>query len=313
MKFLFYCQDDDGQLFEAIRKGLDSHHQLFQWSQGETVPFAEINAAIAWLPPTDFFDKLTSLSHVFALAAGVDHLLQHPNLPTHVNVVRLRDAGMGEQMAEYALYGVLHAQRRMFELREAQQQKHWQHDIIAKSAAQTRVGILGAGALGTIVAERLAINGYLTTCWSRTAKQPSLRFRHVHGQSVLSDFLAQSDVLICLLPLTEDTQGVLCRTLFECLPKGAFVINPGRGGHLIDDDLVNAVDSGHLSGALLDVFHTEPLAEDHPFWTHPKIIITPHVAAKSVPGKSSDQIIDSIRCVERGDVPAGQVNRLQGY
>jgi glyoxylate/hydroxypyruvate reductase A len=313
VKFLYYCQDDDGQLLQAIRKGLDDHHQLFEWTQEEPIPFSEIDAAIAWLPPDNFFDKLDNLTHVYALAAGVDHLLDHPGLPQHVNVVRLRDAGMGEQMAEYALYGVLHAQRRMIEFREAQLNQQWQHEITAKPAAQTRVGILGAGALGTIVADRLAINGYPVTCWNRTPRKDSTSFQIMHGQSALPSFLSQSDVLICLLPLTDETQGVLGSQLFKHLPKGAFLINPGRGGHLIDNDLVEALDSGQLSGALLDVFSLEPLAVDHPFWKHSKVIITPHVAAKNVPSQSAEQIIMSIESVERSELPAGQVDRLRGY
>ena len=296
-----------------MREELDDHHQLFEWDQKEPIPFSEIDAAVAWLPPDNFFDKLDALTHVFVLAAGVDHLLDHPSLPQHVNVVRLRDAGMGEQMAEYALYGTLHAQRHMVKFREAQLNQYWQHDITAKSAAQTRVGILGAGALGTIVAERLAINGYPVTCWSRSAQTPADNYHKLHGKSELPDFLSQCDVLICLLPLTGDTQGLLSSQLFEQLPQGAFLINLGRGGHLVDTDLVNALDSGQLSGALLDVFHLEPLAKNHPFWKHPKVTITPHIAAKSVPGKSVDQIIESIKCVERGDIPPGLVNRLRGY
>jgi glyoxylate/hydroxypyruvate reductase A len=313
VKFLFYCQDDDGKLLQAIREGLDDHHQLFEWTQKEPIPYSEIDAAIAWLPPDNFFDKLDRLTHVYALAAGVDHLLDHPGLPQNVNVVRLRDAGMGEQMAEYALYGALHAQRHMVEFREAQLNLQWRNDITAKSAAQTQIGILGAGALGTIVADRLAINEYPVTCWSRTTRTASTNFQTMHGQSALPEFLSQCDVLICLLPLTDETQGVLSSRLFELLPKGAFLINPGRGGHLVDQDLVEALDSGQLSGALLDVFQLEPLAKDHPFWKHPKVTITPHVAAKSIPGQSADQIIESIRNVERGELPTGQVNRLRGY
>lgn len=313
MKFLFYCQDDNGELLQSIRDGLDDHHQLFEWNQQEPIPFSEINAVIAWLPPDNFFDKLDNLTHVYALAAGVDHLLNHPGLPKKAQVVRLRDAGMGEQMAEYALYGVLHAQRRMVEFREAQLNQQWRHDITAKSAAETRIGILGAGALGNMVAERLTLNHYPVTCWSRTARNASTNYRTLQGPSALPDFLAQSDVLICLLPLTNETQGILNSELFNYLPSGAFLINPGRGGHLVDHDLVKALECGQLSGALLDVFHDEPLAKDHPFWQQPKITITPHIAAKSVPGQSADQIVENIKRVEQGQSPAGLVDRLQGY
>ncbi len=313
MNFLYYCQGEDGSLLNAVREQLGESHRLFDWLNDTDIPLKDIDAAIVWLPPDEFFNGLDNLTHVFALAAGVDHLLQHPSLPAEVNVVRLRDAGMAEQMAEYALYGTLHAQRKMQEFSNAQINHQWSHDISAKAAFETRLGILGAGALGTKVAQRLSLNGYPVKCWSRSEKQLPSPIQSLHGQDTIDEFLNQSDVLVCLLPLTEATQGILNSELFEKLPPGAFLINPGRGGHLVDNDLISALDSGHLSGALLDVFHNEPLVAEHPFWNHPQVIVTPHVAAKSVPAKSAEQIIYSINCVERGETPPGLVNRLRGY
>lgn len=313
MNFLYYCQDDDGKLLSAVREKLGNSHKIFDWLNDQNIPFQSIDAAIVWLPPNNFFDGLENLSHVYALAAGVDHLLKHPGLPSHVNVVRLRDAGMGEQMAEYALLGTLTAQRKMLQIARAQSANQWRHDISASTASETQVGILGAGALGSKVAERLSLNGYPVTCWSRSPHTLPDPIKSVNGPDALEGFLAQSNVLICLLPLTENTKGLLNGELFNKLPQGAFLINPGRGGHLVDEDLIRALDSGQLSGALLDVFHEEPLASSHPFWNHPNIIITPHVAAKSVPDKSAEQIITSIRHVERGELPPGLVNRDRGY
>ena len=313
MNFLYYCQDDNGKLLQAVREKLGNSHHVFDWLNDQDIPLENIDAAIVWLPPDHFFEGLPNLTHVYALAAGVDHLLKHPGLPPHANVVRLRDAGMGEQMAEYALLGTLMAQRKMVQISIAQSENQWRHEISADTAISTRVGVLGAGALGSKVAERLALNNYPVTCWSRSPHTLPKPIVSMHGANELDAFLAQSNVLVCLLPLTENTHGILNGELFDKLPTGAFLINPGRGGHLVDDDLIEALDSGKLSGALLDVFHEEPLVSSHPFWNHPKIIVTPHVAAKSVPDKSADQIIDSIRHVERGDLPPGLVNRDRGY
>lgn len=313
MKFLYYCQDDDGKLLSAVREKLGDSHQIFDWLNDSNIPTHDIDAAIVWLPPAEFFDGLDKLTHVYALAAGVDHLLKHPGLPSNVNVVRLRDAGMGEQMAEYALFGALTAQRRMLQFAQAQSENQWRHSINAATAEDTRVGILGAGALGSKVAERLTLNGYPVTCWSRTPHNFPDPITSVSGAESLNSFLKQSNVLVCLLPLTENTFGILNTELFNQLPEGAFLINPGRGGHLVDSDLITALDSGQLAGALLDVFHEEPLDANHPFWNHPKIIVTPHVAAKSIPAKSADQIVDSVRHVERGELPPGLVNRDRGY
>jgi len=311
MNFLFYCHGDDGRLFDAVRSRLDSKHSITVWTKESTLSKGDFDKAIVWLPPDDFFDGLENLTHVFALAAGVDHLLKHPGLPSTIPVIRLRDAGMGVQMAEYALYGTLHAQRKMQEFRIAQNEKRWDHGIYCASAADTRVGVLGAGALGATVAERLSLNGYSVKCWSRNPKDLSVP--SVHGSDALPKFLEASDVLICLLPLTSSTQGILNKQLFGQLPDGAFIINPGRGGHLVDNDLLASLDSGKLSGALLDVFHDEPLPEEHPFWQHSRVVITPHVAAKSVPDLSAAQIIESIQSVERGEKPLGWVDRRSGY
>jgi len=311
MNLLFYCHGDDGRLFDALKKRLDKQHTLHVWNAHSATEKKDIDGAVVWLPPDEFFDGLNNLKHVFALAAGVDHLLKHPGLPETVPVIRLRDAGMAIQMAEYALYGTLHAQRKMQEFRNAQLKQRWEHSVNSAAAEDTRVGVLGAGALGSTVAERLALNGYSVQCWSRNPKH--LTVPGVHGQSALQRFLNQSDVLICLLPLTPATDGVLDKTTFEQLPDGAFIINPGRGGHLVDDDLLTALDSGKLSGAMLDVFHHEPLQQQHPFWKHPKIIMTPHVAAKSVPDLSADQIVASINAIENGDKPLGWVDRTSGY
>ncbi|NND89995.1 MAG: glyoxylate/hydroxypyruvate reductase A [Granulosicoccus sp.] len=314
MSILYYCDDDDGTLLSALRQRL-ADTNIIDWQDQRTqLPHSDITSAVVWMPPADFFDGLTRLREIYVFAAGVDQLLAHPGLPANATIIRLRDAGMAQQMAEYCLYGVLHHQRRMMLLRRAQREARWAHEIQADLAAQTRVGILGAGALGSRVAERLALNGYPVTCWSRTGRTPKTPgWRSVHGAETLDAFLASSDILICLLPLTTATTGILDAALFCRLPRGAFLINPGRGGHQVEDELLAALASGQLSGAMLDVFSTEPLPVDHPFWAHPAIIITPHIAARSLVSESVEQIISSMEAIERGDSPQGIVDRQRGY
>ncbi|MGQ7845633.1 2-hydroxyacid dehydrogenase [Granulosicoccus sp. 3-233] len=314
MNILFYCQGDDGQVLQSFRQRLPQH-RFIDWNSER--PLAEpelITAAIVWMPPEDFFDQLVGLKQIHAFSAGVDHLLQHPGLPEDVTIIRLQDAGMAQQMAEYALYGTLHSQRQMGQLRKSQRRRHWQREVKASATAVTQVGILGAGALGLHVASRLSLNGYPVHCWSRSARQsPDDRIRMFHGQDALSEFLAGCQVLVCLLPLTDATRGILNQQLFEGLPQGAFLINPGRGNHLVENDLLSALETGQLSGALLDVFSTEPLPENHPFWDHPDILITPHVAAQSLEDESVNQIVDDIEAIDRGDAPSCVVCRQSGY
>lgn len=304
-------------MMTAFRQALQtppfSHTLINGHDQSLSFDRSTINAAIVWLPPDDFFDGLENLTHVYAMAAGIDQLLNHPGLPESVPLVRLQDAGMATQMAEYVLYGTLRAQRNFHEFDVAQQQAQWRHGLPVRRSSDTRVGILGAGVLGTAVALRLALNGYPATCWSRTQKPTIEGVELVHGADSLDLFLSRSDVLVCLLALTDNTKGILDRALFSRLPRGAFVINCARGQHLVDVDLLNAIDEGHLSGALLDVFHHEPLAENHPFWTHPRITVTPHEAARSLMDESVAQIMRSIGQVEHGEKPDGLIDRSRGY
>lgn len=315
MSILFYCEGHDSELLRIFRQRLPDH-VLVDWSEErESADLNEVTAAIVWNPPADFFDKSPRLRTVYAFSAGVDSILRHPGLPDDATIVRLRDAGMARQMSEYVLYGVLHFQRQMAMQRLAQDRRQWVQDQVKTiSAAETRIGILGAGALGLQVADRLALNGYTVCCWSRSERKLSNRqVSCVHGQEALGGFLNTSNVLVCLLPLTDATTGILDTSLFDQLPQGAFLINPGRGAHLNEADLLDALASGRVSGALLDVFTTEPLPENHPFWNHSAITITPHIAAQSLPEESVDQIVNSIRTVERGDVPEGVVDRGRGY
>jgi len=310
MSVLFHCSGDtDDRIFTALKAKLPAH-PIAKWPNCEDK--TNIKTAVVWQPPPDFFDELDNLEHILSVSAGVDHLLNHPGLPADVDIVRLTDAGMAEPMAQFVLYGALHAQRQMSALAQAQRNKQWRHDLGPLPIAQFHVGILGAGELSVVAANRLLVNGFKVSCWSRSTKQLN-NIPHFAGRQALDELLPDINALVCLLPLTDETRGILDASLLSKLPDNAFLINPGRGDHLDEQALLNELNSGRLSGALLDVFSTEPLPESHPFWTQPDIIITPHVAAPTDVSGAIEQIAESLKMLEVGEKPRGLVDRNLGY
>lgn len=314
MTVLFHSPDDDGRMFAELQTRLGTalpDMELRCWP--DAGDRADIEHAVVWMPPRGFFDGLVNLTHVHLLAAGVDGVVDNPAIPASATLLRLEDAGMGELMAEYMLYGVLHAHRRFAALEAASREGRWAHGLPVPNACDIRVGILGAGVLGQQVARRLVANGYPVDCWSRTDRLlPSGVSGHV-GVDGLAVLVERANVLICLLPLTDDTRGLLDAKLFSRLPAGSFLINAARGGHLKEPDLIPALDDGRLSGALLDVFQTEPLPSDHPFWSDPRIIVTPHNAAPSPIESSIGQVVANLQAIAREDEPGGRVERDRGY
>ena len=308
MAALYFCSgDSDGDMLGAMQRAMPDL-DIRPWP--DTGNKLEIDRAIVWMPPDDFFEGLDNLTHVYSISAGVDHLLLHPGLKQDIPLIRLFDAGMGERMANYVLYGVLHAQRCMPDLHIAQSAKIWQRCAIPDPSEVT-VGILGAGALGQKVASHLSMNGFPINQWSRSAKETI--GKHFIGNDQLPAFLAATQILVCLLPLTDNTTGILNKALFAGLPDGAYVINPGRGQHLVVDDLLEALDNGKLKGAMLDVFETEPLPENSPLWQHERLVLTPHIAAASTTDESARQIAQSMKNICEGTKPRGLVDKLRGY
>jgi glyoxylate/hydroxypyruvate reductase A len=214
-------------------------------------------------------------------------------------------------MAEYALYAVLHFQRRMTDYAAQQCAATWQPREVPL-ARQWPVGVLGLGVIGGFVAQRIAAQGYPVAGWSRSPKSVD-GVQEFAGMAGLDPFLARTQVLVNVLPLTRETRGILNARAFAAMPRGSHIVNIGRGGHVVDADLIAALDSGQLAGAMLDVFEQEPLPAAHPFWRHPKIIVTPHVAAPTLASESELQVIDNIRRMERGELPLGLVDRGRGY
>jgi glyoxylate/hydroxypyruvate reductase A len=267
--------------------------------------------ALVWKPPADFFARVRPAKAIFNLGAGVNALLDAPSLPDGVPVIRLEDAGMAVQMAEYVTLAVLRAYREADAYAAQQRAGRWlPRPHIAKAAFG--VGILGFGVLGVAVASALAPFGFVLSAWSRGRKaHPGVR--SFAGREELDAFLSRSQVLVCLLPSTAETRGLLARATLGALPRGAHLVNVARGEIVVDDDLVAALDAGQLGGATLDVFREEPLPPAHPFWHHPRITLTPHTSAVTLVEDSVAQVAAKIRRLERGEPVTGVVDRTRGY
>lgn len=271
-----------------------------------------IEVVLAWKPPAGIFPKLTHLKLIQSLGMGVDHLFKTKDRPPTMPIARIIDADMANQMSEYSLYGALTAFRNFHHYRAAKARAEWApeprnfHDEFA-------IGILGYGELGRTTAERLRQNGFPNIrIWSRTPKViPSLKC--YAGKEELLSFAKNLDLLICLLPLTAETESILNSRLFDQLNPNAYLINAARGEHLNHADLIDAIESKQISGALLDVFAEEPLPKTDPFWTIPEIEITPHVAASTNPRTAAAQVVENIRRVEAGKEALNLVDLKRTY
>jgi glyoxylate/hydroxypyruvate reductase A len=266
--------------------------------------------AVVWAPPQAFLDEQPGLRAVFNIGAGVDALLKL-RLPPTARVVRLDDAGMSVQMAEYVCYAVIRHYREFDGYEADVRQGRWSYRK-PRSRADFAVGVMGLGVLGSRVAQALRMFEFPVNGWSRSPKA-LYGVRGFSGREGFNDFLAASRVLVNLLPLTPDTQDILNRDTLSRLQPGGYVINVARGAHLVDEDLLALLDEGHLAGATLDVFRAEPLPAEHPFWTHPSIAVTPHTSARTLRDESIAQIAGKIRALEQGEPIAGIVDPVRGY
>jgi glyoxylate/hydroxypyruvate reductase len=269
--------------------------------------------AVVWAPPQALLDEQTGLRAVFNIGAGVDALLAL-RWPNNLPMVRLDDAGMGTQMAEYVCHAVMRHVRE-FDVMEAQMRAGQWAFRKPRLRADFPVAVLGLGVLGTRVAKALRHFDFEVHGWSRSAKQVEGVTTH-HGAQALAPMLKRCRLLVNLLPLTDDTRDLLDKPTLSCLQPDGYVINVARGAHLVDDDLIALLDSGHLAGAMLDVFRQEPLPPEHPFWRHPKITLTPHASARTLREESLAQIAGKIAALERGEpcsALAGVVDVARGY
>jgi glyoxylate/hydroxypyruvate reductase A len=255
---------------------------------------------------------LPNLKGIFSLGAGVDGFLRDPDLPRHVPLVRFVDPTLIHEMAQYVVMQVLmiHRGQRFFDA--AQHESAWRQRMLLRPSRDTRIGMLGLGDIGGAIAQTLLPFDFQLSGWSRSRKTiPNVK--SFAGAEELPQFLAQCDYCVCVLPLTDDTRGILNAKLFAQLPQGAWVINVARGGHMIEQDLIAALDSGHLAGAVLDVFQTEPLPSESPIWRHPKITATPHIAALTDTAAALAFIGDCVARCESGRPLVHVVDLNRGY
>lgn len=277
-------------------------------SLGDT---ADVEIALAWKPPRGLLASFRNLRLIVSLGMGVDHLLADDQLPEGVPIVRIMDDGLVGQMSEYAIYWALRHHRDIDKYAESQRKRDWKPlDFV--DTLHRRVGVMGLGTIGQDTAKKFAMLGFPTAGWSRTAKTLD-GIETFHGADGLQKFLARCNILVAVLPLTRDTRGLLDAKAFAALPEGAYFINMARGPLVADDALLAALASGHVSGAALDVFNHEPLPADHPYWTHPKVHVTPHIAGATNPRTASPGIIENIKRLRSGRELIHRVDPKTGY
>ena len=306
MRVVYYSVDQDHARWIPGLQAALPQAEVSLWAPG--APPADY--AVVWKPPQQLLDEQPGLKALFNTGAGVDALLQL-RLPPGLPVIRLDDAGMSVQMAEYVCHAVIRHFREFDGYEADMAHGKWSFRK-PRSRLDYPVGILGLGVLGERVARAVAQFDFPVNGWSRSPKTlPGVQ--SFAGADQLDAFLAASRIVVCLLPLTPDTRDLLNAQRLARLRPGGYVINVARGAHVVDADLLAALDSGHLAGATLDVFRTEPLPAGHPFWQHPKITVTPHTSARTLRSESIAQIAGKIAALQRGEPVAGKVDPSRGY
>ena len=306
MKITFCCTDTKAEPWLEGLAAVLPGAEISVWQPG--APQADY--AVVWAPPQQFMDEQAGLKALFNIGAGVDALLKL-RLPPQALVVRLDDAGMAVQMAEYVCHAVIRHFREFDGYEADMAAGRWGYRK-PRLRSDFPIGVMGLGVLGERVAKALAQFDFPINGWSRSPKAIE-SVRGFAGAAQFHDFLAASRVLVNLLPLTPETADVINADTLGRLQPGAYVINVARGAHLVEEDLLAAIDSGHVAGATLDVFRTEPLPAGHAFWNHPRITITPHTSARTLRGESIAQIARKMVALERGEAVAGIVNPARGY
>jgi glyoxylate/hydroxypyruvate reductase A len=272
---------------------------------------ADIQFALVSRMPHGKLRTFPNLRFIATMSVGLEHLFEDPTLPDHVPLIRSVNPQRAATMSEYVLSHVLRYHRRWPDYQAQQRAKHWER-LPQRLAEETRIGILGLGTLGSATAEKLRPFGFDVAGWTRTPHADA-KVANFVGPQGLQPFLARSDMLICLLPLTRETENIIDARVLAALPRGAYLINAARGEHVVDADLLAALDSGHLAGATLDAFRDEPLPEDHPFWSHEKITVTPHNSCIAHARYGVQVIAENIRRIREGRPLVHQVDRAAGY
>lgn len=270
----------------------------------------DIKMAVVWKHKPEWLYRYPNLQVVSSMGAGVDHIIADEKLPQDWKIVRIVDPHLTQSMSNYLLAGVLNYHKKLWELKGKQEKKEWAHSN--EPERPVVAGILGMGELGADIAKKLSALGF-QVCGYSNSKKDIPGVKSFAGEQELAGFLQEINVLICLLPLNTHTKGFLNRELFEQCRRGTFLINVARGEHLAEEDLLWAIEHGRISGAMLDVFHQEPLPKDHPFWNHPDILITPHIASVTLADAAIPQIAENYQRILSGEKLINQIDRLKGY
>ena len=309
MTILFASTVRDGQPWAQAFKAVDPVVPVRVWPDlGD--PRA-VTFVITWQPAPVLFARLPHLGAVSSLGAGVEGLLADPSIPAHVPLVRVVDATLAKRMTEYVVLHVLRQHRDLDRTMAQQRADQWTW-FPSRDTARTTVGFLGLGALGQQAAARIKALGFQVRGWTREPRLVA-GVDVFHGRAMLPGFLAGCDYLVCLLPLTPETEGIVDAALLAGLPPGACLINAGRGAQVVEADLLAALDSGRLAAATLDVFATEPLPPAHRLWTHPRVTVTPHNAADTQPEAVVPQMLENYRRLQAGQPLLNPVDRARGY
>ena len=308
MNIVYKSEPERGRCWQRFlaEQAPDIHFQIWP----DIADPERVDCLIAWQPPDNIMQQFPNLKVLFSVGAGVDQF-DYASLPPDLPVVRMVEPGLTRGMVEYVTFAVLGLHRNMPCYLQQQRQQVWLAHP-GQPAHRRRVGVMGMGTLGEAVLQPLVQLGFDCAGWSRTGKNLA-GVRSFAGKDELGDFLARSDILVCLLPLTAATEGILNADLFNQLPQGASLVQVGRGKHLHQDHLLAALDSGQLSAAVIDVTSPEPLPADHPFWRHPAIWLTPHIASQTQPESAAQALLDNLRRFGRGEAMTGVVDRERGY
>jgi phosphoglycerate dehydrogenase-like enzyme len=299
MKTLLLTHPLPAKVFADAVHAIEAQLPLLEYRPGlADAELAEVEAVLGWRFPEGVAERLPRLRWVCSVGAGVDKLLV-PGLPAPVRVSRIVDGEQADGIAQFVVLMALRHARNLQAYEALQRTRQWTRQPIG--VLRSHVGVLGMGAMGSAVARMLQAVGFQVTGYSR------------HSGQSLQAVLGGSDIVVCALPLTPQTQGLLDAKALALMPRGGYLINIARGAHVVESDLIDAVRSGHLSGAALDVQHREPLPTDDPLWDVPGITITPHIAAQSSPHTIALQFVQGWRCLQRGEAPHNLVDRARGY
>jgi len=272
----------------------------------------DIEYAVVWKHPRGILTRYPNLKAILSLGAGVDHVISDPELPDGLPIVRLVDKKLTHEMVLHSLHWVLHFHSDQYLYRIQQQSREWIQQSSVQSEDRT-IGIMGLGNIGKAIGDSLINLDFKVIGWGASPKSSLGAIEYYYGHEQLSKFLSETNILINVLPLTENTKNILTKTELSYLPKGSFIINIGRGGIINENDLLSILDSGHIAAAALDVFAEEPLPENNSLWTHPSVYVTPHIAGQSNPGSAAKTIAENIRLIQKGESPYPIYSLNNGY